>query len=270
MGEHPDERPELPAELRALGRSLRGSDGVAETMAERVLAQIIAEQVPAPVAEPPAPRRRVLRIRGWARRRWRVLTAALCGVATVAVLTPPVRAAVSDWFGFGGVEVHYDPSASPSPGSAVPGCRAPVSLEEAAAEAGFRPLVPAELGAPDAVSVTREPHDRILLSLCWRGASGTVRLDEFPAWLDIGFAKTSAVHPEWVSVNQNTGLWFPREHRLSFWMLDDQGQRWHRSERTAGPTLLWSPASGVTLRLEGVTSPDRALDIARSARDRRG
>ncbi len=46
----------LPAELRALGRSLDARGGVggagSETMVERVLAQILAEHLPVPVQEP--------------------------------------------------------------------------------------------------------------------------------------------------------------------------------------------------------------------------
>ncbi|MZD07609.1 hypothetical protein GTW43_23045 [Streptomyces sp. SID5785] len=268
MGEPRDEGSELPEELRALGRLMNGPDGAGETMAERVLAQIIAEHVPAPVAEPSGARERTRRVRAWFGRRWRLLTAALCGVASVVVLTPPVRAAVYDWFGFGGVEIHYDPSASPSPGRPVPGCGSPLTMDDAARAAGFRPLVPAALGSPDAVSVTPEPGGRTLLSLCWRGGEGTIRLDEFPAQLDIGYAKTITSQPEWVAVNHDTGLWFAREHELSFWMFDGEGRRWHRSERPAGPTLLWTHGAKVTLRLEGVTSEKKALDIARSTNDR--
>lgn len=47
-------------------------------------------------------------------------------------------------------------------------------------------------------------------------------------------------------------------------MLDAEGHRFTREERTAGPTLLWSPAGRVTLRLEGVQSRVRAREIAMS------
>ncbi|MYW68428.1 hypothetical protein GTY65_30785 [Streptomyces sp. SID8379] len=253
----------LPDELRALGRLMEGPDGAGPTMAERVLAQIVAERVPTPVAEPRGPRAWLRRAGCWARMRRRVLAAVVCGVAAVAVLTSPVRAAVADWFGFGGVEVRHDPSSAPSAGARVPGCGTSLSLEEAARRAGFEPLIPTGLGPPDTVSVAREPHDRTLLSLCWRDEGRTIRLDEFPARLDVGFAKTVPVPPRWVEVGRETGLWFVRDHRLSFWMLGDDGDRWTRSERTAGPTLLW-PHGDFTLRLEGVGSEAEALRIARS------
>ncbi|MEV3860294.1 hypothetical protein AB0J38_39070 [Streptomyces sp. NPDC050095] len=269
VGERRDEDPGLPDELRSLGRLMEGSDGAGETMAERVLAQILAERVPTPVAEPPGPRRLLRRIRRWARLRRRVLTAALCGVATVAVLTPPVRAAVADWFGFGGVEVRYDPSATPSTGAQIPGCSPSLSMEQAVRRAGFRPMIPTELGSPDGISVTGEPGHRALLTLCWRETGRTIRLDEYPATLDIGFAKTIPVPPRWVTVRGDTGLWFTGEHRLTFWMFDPQGDQWKRTERTAGPTLLWTSEGRLTLRLEGIASQDEALKVARSVREPR-
>ncbi|MEV5907915.1 hypothetical protein AB0M00_03255 [Streptomyces chartreusis] len=270
----------LPEELRALGRSLDppGAADGAETMVERVLGQLLAEQVPVPVAEPTGAAERLRAVRRWTRMRWRSLTATLCGLLTVLVLTPPVRAAVLDWFDFAGVGVRYDPSATPSPGAEVPGCDRPVSLAEAERRVGFAPLVPKELGAPDAVAVTGEPGGRFLVSLCWREDGRTIRLDERRASLDIGFAKTVREPPEWISLGSdasngtngtaaNQALWFARPHLLTFWLVDPSGERFTREERTAGPTLLWSHATegeSVALRLEGVRSKERALAVARS------
>ncbi|WP_328932830.1 MULTISPECIES: hypothetical protein [unclassified Streptomyces] len=279
----------LPAELRALGRSLDargGGEGAgSETMVERVLAQILAEHLPVPVQEP-APtgvRARLHAVRRWTRLRRRALVAGLCGLLTVLVLTPPVRAAVFDWFGFGGVEVRYDPSAVPSAGAEVPGCGRSVTLAQARQRAGFEPLVPDALGVPDAVTVTAEPQGRFLVSLCWRESGHTIRVDEYPARLDIGFAKTVREPPEWLSLDgtvppegiQNPALWFARPHLLSFWLVGADGHRYTREERTAGPTLLWTqvvggvPGENLTFRLEGVASERRAVEIARSV-ERRG
>ncbi|MBT2674862.1 hypothetical protein J7E95_29440 [Streptomyces sp. ISL-14] len=267
----------MPEELRALGRSLDAPDAAdgAETMVERVLGQLLAEHVPVPVAEPPGAAERLRAVRRWTRLRWRSLTAALCGLLTVLVLTPPVRAAVLDWFDFAGVEVRYDPSAVPSPGVEVPGCGRSVSLAQAERRAGFEPLVPAELGVPDAVTMTGEPRGRFVVSLCWREDGRTIRLDERRASLDIGFAKTVREPPEWLALDTDPSdsgtpdpaLWFARPHLLTFWLVDADGERYTREERTAGATLLWAHrAEGetVTLRLEGVASKKRALEIARS------
>lgn len=272
----------LPDELRALGRSLDapeadGADGSlgSETMVERVLGQILAEHLAVPVAESRGPGERLRAVRRWARLRWRALTATLCGLLTVLALTPPVRAAVMDWFDFGGVEVRYDPSAVPSPGAEVPGCGRSVSLGQAGHRAGFEPLVPEALGAPDTVTVTDEPRGRFLVSLCWREGGRAVRLDEFPERLDPAFTKTLREQPEWIGLGggpsadgvRDYALWFPRPHLLGFWLVDADGHRFTREVRTAGPTLLWTRRTGgedVTLRLEGVMSKDRAVGIANS------
>lgn len=270
----------LPEELRALGRSLDAPGaGGSESMVERVLEQILAERLPVPVAQAPGPGERLRAVRRWTRMRWRSLTATLCGLLAVLALTPPVRAAVLDWFDFGGVEVRYDPSAVPSPGAEVPGCGRSVSLAQAARRAGFEPLVPAALGVPDVVTVTAEPRGRSLVSLCWRERGHTVRLDEYRARLDIGFAKSVREQPEWLSLDgdssdlgaaNDTALWFPRPHLLSFWLVDSTGSHYTREQRTAGPTLLWMHGAGavdmpdVTLRLEGIASKSRALEIANS------
>lgn len=249
----------LPDELRELGRHLKVPDVGGETMAERVLAQLLAEQVPAPV------RRR--RFEGL-RRRWKALLAALSGVLVVLVLTPPVRATVADWFGFGGVEVRYDPGARPAPGAAVPGCSPAVPLKEAGRKAGFEPLIPTALGVPDAVSVTGSAErGRAVISLCWHGADGaTVRLDEFPARLEASFAKQVQTHPDWVDLPDGAeGYWFAEPHLLRFPMTDADGRTWTHSIRTAGPTLLWTRNAGtLTLRLEGEPSLSRARAVAES------
>ncbi|MCT7356894.1 hypothetical protein N4P33_32850, partial [Streptomyces sp. 15-116A] len=286
-GQRRAEAARLREELRALGRSLDGTDPAAgsESMVERVLERILAEGVPVPVAEPPGAgewvRERWRAVRRWARVRWRRLVAALCGLLTVLALTPPVRAAVSDWFGFGGVEVRHDPSAVPSPDAGVPGCGRPVSLGEAERRAGFAPPVPGALGPPDTAAVSALPRGRFLMSLCWTEQGRTIRLDAFPARLDFAFAKTVREQPEWLSLDgdddssegrTNTALWFARPHRLGFWLVDPTGHRFTREERTAGPTLLWTAGGGtgagdpqgLTLRLEGVPSRARALEIARS------
>ncbi|MER5686586.1 hypothetical protein [Streptomyces sp. NPDC002205] len=270
------DRARLRAELLALGRGMdvpeRDPEGAGLTMAERVLAQIVAEAVPVPV--PPG---RLKRAGAWVRRRARLLAAALSGVLVVLVLTPPVRATVADWFGFGGVEVRYDPSApAPErPGAPVPGCDTPVTLTEAARRSGFRPVVPSALGAPAAVALTELPEGRSMVTLCWRENRRTVRLDEFLSRLDPYFTKQVREQPEWLKVYDGRGgrvdgLWFARPHVLRFGMVDGDGNRWTRSQRTAGPTLLWVKDDRLTLRLEGVDAGERARAVAKSTLGRAG
>ncbi|MET8431286.1 hypothetical protein ABZV61_00550 [Streptomyces sp900116325] len=266
------DRARLRAELLALGRGMdapaRDPEGAGLTMAERVLAQIVAEAVPVPVPVPPG---RLKRAGAWVRRRARLLAAALSGVLVVLVLTPAVRATVADWFDFGGVEVRYDPSApAPErPGTPVPGCDTPVTLSEAARRSGFRPVVPPALGAPEAVAVTGLPEGRSMVTLCWRENGRTVRLDEFLSRLDPYFMKQVREQPEWLTLDGGRGsrvggLWFARPHVLRFGMVDEDGNRWTLSQRTAGPTLLWVEEDRLTLRLEGVDVRERARAVARS------
>ncbi|MFE7597018.1 hypothetical protein [Streptomyces sp. NPDC057494] len=266
----------LPGELRELGRRLRVPDVDGETMAERVLAQLLAEHVPVPerVPEPRRIRwwtRAGARAGAWVRKRWRAVVAGLTGVLIVLVLTPPVRAAVAEWFGYGGVSVRYDPEGGravpggASAGGVVPGCPDPVDLAEAGRRAGFEPLIPAALGAPDAVAVTgAAERGRAVVSLCWRDGERAVRLDEFPARLELGFVKQVPVQPEGVTLPDGTrGYWFARAHRLTFPLETGDGAVWTHAVRPAGPTLLWTGSAGaVTLRLEGIPDRTEALRVA--------
>ena len=177
-------------------------------MVERVLEQILAEHVPVPGGRAAGPRVSGCGRCGAGRGRGGAsLTAALCGLLAVLVLTPPVRAAVVDWFDFGGVEVRYDPSATPSPGAEVPGCGGPsLTLAEAERRAGFAPArARRRSGTPEAVTVTREPKGRFLITLCWREQGRTVRLDEYPARAGPGFTKTVREQPEWVRWARSRG-----------------------------------------------------------------
>ncbi|SDK75535.1 hypothetical protein [Streptomyces indicus] len=264
MGEDQEaRRRRVEEELRLLqGRmTLPGVDG--RTMAERVLAQIVAEQVPTPVAQPPSRRER---LRGWLRVRRARTAAALTGLLIVAVLTPPVRAAVADWFDFGGVEVRHDPSASLPPPSPVPGCGQGLSVEEAEREAGFEAVLPRQLSGRPTAAVS---GDRRVLSLCWRASDGSViRLDQFKATIDPVFWKTTRVPYEPVTVRgSGEGLWFDEPHKLRIDLLDAARNPYSTTVRSAGPTLLWEKTdtgTPLTLRLEGIDLRDRALEVAAS------
>ncbi|MFF8804225.1 hypothetical protein [Streptomyces omiyaensis] len=250
----------LPEELRELGRSLRVPEVDGESMAEGVLARILAEHVPVPVVEEePEPW-------GWLRRRWRALLAALSGVLVVAVLTPPVRAAVVEWLGVGGVVVEYAPGAPPVAAAEVPGCPDAVPVAEAARRAGFAPPLPEGVAGAVASVTGRAPT--AVAGVCWRSAAGTaVRLDVFPGTLDPGFVKEVRVQPEPVALADGTAAyWFAEPHRLAFPLSSVEG-RWRQEVRTAGPTLLWvRPSAGLTLRLEGIPDRAEALRVAASVR----
>ena len=195
------------------------------------------------------------------RHRRRAVAAVVAGILLALVLTPPVRATVADWFGFGiivrpGPQV---PSASPPPPAI-----GDLTLEEAAALVSFPPVVPRALGMPDRASVS---GDRRIVSLSWEpaGDHGPLRLDEFDATLEPRFVKNSMIEGvEYIEIDGRPALWFAEPHTLE--LLEDDGTVRTESARPAGPTLVWQ-SGGVTLRLEGAATTSEAVKIARSGLD---
>lgn len=243
----------LVRELTVVGRSAPPA-GVDPALVERVMAR---------VAELPAPAHRgAVRLAGdrlaAASGRRRRLVASAAVVLVVLLLTPPVRAAVSDWFGFAGVRVRQGvaPSATAGPREVT----GSLSLEEAQRLVGFTPVVPAALGSPDAVAVSR---DRRVLSMSWSGgADGTVRLDTFDARVDFTFAKT-APGAEFTVVGGAFAVWIDGPHEVV--LLREDGTRPTVGARLAGSTLVWERGTR-GLRLEGDLSMRRAVEIAESVR----
>ncbi|WP_129668593.1 hypothetical protein [Phytoactinopolyspora endophytica] len=190
------------------------------------------------------------------RTRWRAVVAGLVAVLLAAALTPPVRAAVAEWFGLGGVEVR--------PGPAVPSAPPPpavvgeLGLDAAAGLVDFTPALPAALGEPDAVEVG---SGRYRLSMSWVGADGTVRLDQFAGSLAVKFVPDPA---EPVDLGAVDGLWFADPHALNLYGMESADEP--EIDRSAGPTLVWMVGE-TTIRLEGVADRDRAAEIARSTLD---
>jgi hypothetical protein len=180
----------------------------------------------------------------------------MTGVLLALVLTPPVRATVAEWFGFGVVVRPGPPIPSAPP---PPSATGSLTLEEAARLVRFSPAVPRALGEPDGVEVA--PDGR-LVALSWNGQGGTRRLDEFEGQMAPMFVKSVArAGVEYVEVNGRTALWFPEPHEIE--LIDENGVERTATARPAGPTLVWESA-GVTLRLEGVPDLRRAIEIARS------
>jgi hypothetical protein len=244
----------LAADLAALGRALPTSVD-ADSMAVAVMARVA--ELPAPVAA-----RRPARLAD------RVISAVLVGrrriaVAAVAVLvalalTPPVRAAVSEWFEFAGVVVRDDSAPGPSSAPDPPEAGSDMGLERAARMVAFEPLVPTALGPPSGVEVSA---DRRVLSMSWQDPDGrTVRLDEFDGRLDFAFAK-SAPGVQFTEVAGDFAMWFDRPHEVV--LLDPDGTRRTESARLAGNTLIWVDGP-TTLRLEGELGLARATEIAGS------
>jgi hypothetical protein len=171
----------------------------------------------------------------WSRRstdlgsRWRRRVVIAVVALLVALLaTPPVRAAVADWFGFAGVIVQRGPAIdvdAPPP----PPVDDAMTVAEAAALVAFTPRVPEELGEPDAVDVSA---DRVIVSMSWSTADGVVRLDQFDGRLDFGIAKTSP-GVQYARVGDTDALWFEEPHEVV--ILDEQDRPRTETARLATP-----------------------------------
>jgi hypothetical protein len=250
---------ELAGELRAVGRTLRlpappDGDALASAVGERL------EGVPSPASRRGRPRAWITawpaRIRTALGAPRRAVAVALAAVLLALVLTPPVRATVAEWFGFGVVV---------RPGLPVPSAPAPpaatgsLTLAEAERLVRFAPVVPPALGTPDSAEVGANGR---LLSLSWNEPGGTRRLDEFEGRLAPRFVKSVGSRGvRYVDVDGQLALWFPEPHEVE--LIGEDSVVRTESARPAGPTLVWESA-GVTLRLEGVPDRRQAIEIAES------
>ena len=95
----------------------------------------------------------------------------VAAIAAALVLVPAAGAGAYRWLDLDSVEIRR----GPPPAAPAPAPGAPVSLDEAARRAGFTPIVPAALGAPDAVRVA---GDVVTLEY------GDLRLEQRPGALD--------------------------------------------------------------------------------------
>lgn len=189
--------------------------------------------------------------------RWRRWAAGIfLGLLAGGVVVSPVGATIRDWFGFHGVAVTSGESATGSP--TVPPASGEEDVDEAAVRAGFTPVVPEALGAPDDVEVSA---DDAVVSLSWSTEQGTVRLDEFRGTIEPLFWKT-APDAEHASVAGGDALWIPTAHEVT--VVGSTGDVRQLPSRLAAPTLVWVEGE-LTLRLEGDLDLAEAVAIAESA-----
>lgn len=245
--------------LRSAGRRLpaAASPGLADT----VLARLADEPAPASASRLVAARRLIGRHfdRGfdWARGRVAWLVAVLIGLLlAVLLVVSPVGAAVAEWFGFHGVEVHRNDGPPPTGTPTVPPAGDDLSVADAAALVDFAPRVPAELGVPDEVAVSA---DRRLVSMSWGRNKSTVRLDQFDGEVEPAFWK-SVADADFVTIGVTDGLWLPAPHEVA---LLDGKRKVTLPPRLAAQTLLWFEG-GVTYRLEGAFTQAGAIAVAES------
>jgi hypothetical protein len=249
---------DLVRDLARLGRAIDPTASP-ERLATAVMDRVRALPLSAPTSGLTNRRRQVARrVVASLESRRRRIALVVAAILIALLATPPVRAAVSDWFGFGGVLVE---KGSPAPGEAPPPPEVPrdQSVSEAGHAVDFTLWVPTELGTPDGVEVSA---DRRIVSMTWSGAmDGVVRLDQFDGRLDFSLAKRAA-GVFYASVGGTDALWFKEPHEVV--LLEPDGTRRSESARLAGHTLIWQDGY-TTLRIEGDLSLERAVEIAESS-----
>jgi hypothetical protein len=234
-----DDAGELAARLRAVGQGL--SVRVPDDLADRVLAGIAV-----------APAKRFVHWRRWLS----ALAAILAAVGVSAAVSAPVRAAIVQLFGFGGVEVLVGSGPSPAPSPLLPGEHR-TDIDGAQREVGFRVRLPSTLGAPEWVTVA----DGRVVSLFYQG--GAVRIDEFAGDLGVMWDKYVQMAAQRTAVDGSEALWFDEPITLVY--VDSSGVERSESARLTSSTLVWTDG-GLTIRLDGIRPMDAALAVARSMR----
>jgi hypothetical protein len=232
----------LCQELRDLGRAAQIPPLDADALTARTMAQLAG-----PTRATSAGRRRP----SGPHRRWQALAGAVAGLIIVLALTPPVRAAVADWFG---VIVR---SGAPAESKPIPQAGPALSFAEARELVSFEPFEPMTLGTPDGIEVS---VDGRVLSMTWSGSDGAViRLDQFSG-VEPTYLKESQRAAEIVDVDGTMALWFDGPHHVV--RLDEAGREYVETARSAGPTLIL-PAGEITVRIEGLDR-SAAIETARS------
>jgi len=258
-------REHLAADLVALGRTAP-APGTADV--ERFVAGVTSRVDTLP--PPPARRRRGFGISARhdapKRPRLRWVAAVVAALLLALLGVPPVRAAVSEWFGFAGVRVRLGAPVATGTGTAtpvVPPATGSLTLQEARSRVGFPLGAPSALGVPQRLEVSADGRT---VSLSWTLPDvGVVRLDEFDGRLDFLVAKTAPeVTP--TLVGEAPALWFDEPHEVIVDAPD--GTPRTTAPRLAGRTLIWQ-AGVTTCRLEGALTLERAVAIALSVRPSR-
>lgn len=197
------------------------------------------------------------------------LIAVLALVISVVVLSPGARSAVASWFHIVGVRIE---SGSTPPGpighSLHLGIRE--SLPDAQTRVAFPILVPRNLGMQPEVYVGTPPlTDSVSLlyparaNLPRSGKQGArLLITEYQHdFLDVKLLPRSATVIT-LTIRGSPAVWISGMPHIVY-DLDAHGRLLRDTIRLSGPVLVWY-RHGVTVRIEGPTTVDRARAIARS------
>jgi hypothetical protein len=227
--------PELDRELRALAVTL-------DWPAERDFVPAVRARLTQPSTRREIPWRKVAGV-----------VAVVLVIATAATMAvPDARTAVLRFLGLKGVTVIRVEQLPPAPPPSEAFFGDQVSLAEAERIAGIDLLLP-DLGPPDQVWVDRLSPNFVVIHY---GRPNTrLRLTELVGGFVEKYA-TAEQRVERVQVNGGPGIWIEGEHVVS----GPAGP-----PRRAASALLWEQ-EGLTVRMEGDLSKERALEIARTVR----
>jgi hypothetical protein len=243
--------PELEFALTQIGREL----DLPETpdLAPRVRERLAAGS---------RPRRRLMPAR-----RGLVLAFATLAVALIAAMAvPQSRAAILEFFGLRGVEIQRVEELPPVPRQTTLDLGEELTLEQAAARAGFDVVIPEELGEPDHVYYLDFPVGGMVSFVYGDTQEPRALFTQFRATVRDSVHKkvleNTRIEP--LSIGGQPGFWLTGEPHV-FYYVDAQGMFDDENVRLAGDVLLWERGQ-LTLRLEGELSRADAVEIARSVR----
>jgi hypothetical protein len=271
--------PDLEQTLTRIGRELEWPEtpDLAATVTARLRgaadqASPARERVPAPARArlrgllPPAGLRRALVL---------ALVSLLVLAGAVFAAVPSARDAVLEFFGLQGATVERPETLPPPPPVRALDLGVRTTLDEAAEQLGFEPLVPAELGEPDGVYVrSGVPGGELSLTYAVREDLPRARttrlgllLSEFRGDLSpeyLGKLAGPGTHVERLQVDGGRALWIEGAQHFFFYRAPD-GEFIEHELRVAQNVLLLEQGR-LLVRLEGAFDRDRAIEIARSLR----
>ena len=192
-----------------------------------------------------------------------LIAAAVLAVATAAAAAKLV-------IDLGGIRIEREPTLTATPtGSPIAGVALgqPATLSEAAAVAGFTPVVPPELGAPDRVWLTSGTSafgqpDTVLVAMAWRSRPGLPRIPGTPFGASLievsGDVDVLVKHVQapFDHVRGADAYWIDAPHEVE--LLTPDGTRMFP---VTANVLLWQRGS-LAFRLETDLSLRQALRLA--------
>jgi len=263
---------QLPEEEDAvLARLARLSAALAVDPAPDELAAVVRDRIRTlPVPAPRSPMSEgVARLTDRLRRHWRVATAVAVALLLGLLAVSSAGARIAQWLGIGGIQIVQE--SAPPEGDARGGQPDPASadgfreigLDQARTLVSFPLGLPGELGPPTRVLIG--PGDAVV-SMVWADGDptnpdGPIRLDQLAGTPDPAVIKKYFADVEFAELGGHDAYWLRAPHPLVY--TDSSGAEHTERSRIAGPTLIRQDGP-VTLRLEGVGTEQRALQIART------